>query len=155
MERTLDQLLKTSMGISENMDLSEDESQDLYLWVIERYKEGCIANNYYQCIWSHAKIIKNEYDKMKEERESIYNIDSVFYNIALENVLLKEYLNKALGSLSEREKLVLQIRFIDNETLENIGDILNVSSARARQIEAKAIRKLRHCNIKKYLEGFL
>ena len=62
---------------------------------------------------------------------------------------LAEVLEEAFGSLTRREAYVLRMRFGLGEagrehTLEEIGRKLNVSRERVRQIEARAIRKLRH-----------
>ena len=62
--------------------------------------------------------------------------------------LLKEKLGDVLTSLTERERKILEMRFglVDGyeRTLEEIGKMYNVTRERIRQIEAKALRKLRH-----------
>ena len=62
--------------------------------------------------------------------------------------LLKEQLIEVLGTLTEREQKVLRLRFgLDDgraRTLEEVGKEFNVTRERIRQIEAKALRKLRH-----------
>lgn len=74
-------------------------------------------------------------------------------------MLLKEELNEVLGTLSEREARVLRLRFgLDdgrNRTLEEVGREFNVTRERIRQIEAKALRKLRHPSRSKKLKDFL
>ena len=61
---------------------------------------------------------------------------------------LKEQLDEVLGTLTEREQKVLRLRFgwrmDDARTLEEVGKEFNVTRERIRQIEAKALRKLRH-----------
>jgi RNA polymerase primary sigma factor len=73
--------------------------------------------------------------------------------------LLKERLDAVLGSLSERERQILQMRFglVDGcgHTLEEIGNLYDVTRERIRQIEAKALRKLRHPARAQQLHGFL
>jgi RNA polymerase primary sigma factor len=73
--------------------------------------------------------------------------------------LLKEKLDYVLTSLSERERKILQMRFglVDGygHTLEEIGNLYNVTRERIRQIEAKALRKLRHPTRAHHLHGFL
>ncbi|MDK2982191.1 MAG: polymerase primary sigma factor [Chloroflexota bacterium] len=62
--------------------------------------------------------------------------------------MLREQVQSALGALSERERQVLELRFglIDGKdhTLEEVSNYFNVTRERIRQIEAKALRKLRH-----------
>ena len=57
-----------------------------------------------------------------------------------------------LCTLSERERKVLKHRFIELKTYEEIGNIFGVTRERIRQVEAKAIRKLRHPNRAKYFK---
>ena len=74
--------------------------------------------------------------------------------------LLKEQLEEVLGTLTEREQKVLTLRFGLEDgrarTLEEVGKEFNVTRERIRQIEAKALRKLRHPSrsrkLKEYLE---
>ena len=74
-------------------------------------------------------------------------------------VLLKEQLGAVLETLSEREAKVLRLRFgLDDgraRTLEEVGKEFDVTRERIRQIEAKALRKLRHPSISKKLKDFL
>ena len=73
--------------------------------------------------------------------------------------LLKEQVEDVLETLSEREARVLQLRFGledgRNRTLEEVGHDFGVTRERIRQIEAKALRKLRHPNRSKKLKDFL
>ena len=73
--------------------------------------------------------------------------------------LLKEQLMSVLDTLTPREKKVLELRFgiIDGRTrtLEEVGKEFNVTRERIRQIEAKALRKLRHPSRSKKLRDFL
>ena len=48
--------------------------------------------------------------------------------------------------LTLKEQIVLEKRFLEKQTLENVGKFFNVTRERIRQIEAKAIEKLRHLN---------
>jgi len=57
---------------------------------------------------------------------------------------LKDDLPIVLKSLTPREHRILHMRFYESKTLEEVGKIFNVNRERARQIEAKALRKLRH-----------
>jgi len=73
--------------------------------------------------------------------------------------LLKEKLGDVLTSLTERERKILEMRFglVDGyeRTLEEIGKMYSVTRERIRQIEAKALRKLRHPTRVRHLQGFL
>ena len=73
--------------------------------------------------------------------------------------MLKEELNQALESLTERERQVVKLRFGLEDgrarTLEEVGKEFNVTRERIRQIEAKALRKLRHPTRSKRLKDFL
>ena len=74
-------------------------------------------------------------------------------------VLLKEQLGAVLETLSEREAKVLRLRFgLDDgraRTLEEVGKEFNVTRERIRQIEAKALRKLRHPSRSRKLKDYL
>ncbi|MBP3855619.1 MAG: RNA polymerase sigma factor RpoD [Ruminiclostridium sp.] len=78
---------------------------------------------------------------------------------AASQMLLKEQLDEVLGTLTEREGKVLRLRFgLDDgrqRTLEEVGKEFNVTRERIRQIEAKALRKLRHPSRSKKLKDFL
>ena len=80
-------------------------------------------------------------------------------NDAANNTMLKEQLNEVLSTLTPREADVLRMRYgLDNEppkTLEDVGKAFNVTRERIRQIEAKALRKLRHPSRIRHLKGFL
>jgi RNA polymerase primary sigma factor len=73
--------------------------------------------------------------------------------------LLKEQLTEVLGTLTEREQKVLRLRFgLDDgraRTLEEVGKEFNVTRERIRQIEAKALRKLRHPSRSRKLRDYL
>jgi len=73
--------------------------------------------------------------------------------------LLKECIGEVLGTLTDREQEVLNLRFGLTDgyprTLEEVGRRFNVTRERIRQIEAKALRKMRHPTRIKQLQGFL
>ena len=77
---------------------------------------------------------------------------------ATTRVLLKEQLDEVLETLNERERMVLRYRYgLDDgsqKTLEEVGKIFNVTRERIRQIEVKALRKLRHPSRRKKLEDY-
>ena len=78
---------------------------------------------------------------------------------AAAQTLLKEQLNEVLDSLTEREQKVLRLRFGMNDgrarTLEEVGKEFDVTRERIRQIEAKALRKLRHPSRSRKLRDYL
>ncbi|MBR2338834.1 MAG: RNA polymerase sigma factor RpoD [Clostridia bacterium] len=78
---------------------------------------------------------------------------------AASHMLLKEQLREVLGSLTPREEKVLSLRFGLEDgrprTLEEVGKEFDVTRERIRQIEAKALRKLRHPSRSKKLKDFL
>ena len=73
--------------------------------------------------------------------------------------LLREQLSEVLGTLTDREQKVLRLRFgLDDgraRTLEEVGKEFNVTRERIRQIEAKALRKLRHPSRSRKLKDYL
>jgi len=78
---------------------------------------------------------------------------------AASNRVLREQLEKVLNTLSEREREVLRLRFGLEDgysrTLEEVGHIFDVTRERIRQIEAKALKKLRHPQRNKQLRDYL
>ena len=74
-------------------------------------------------------------------------------------VVLREQLDEVLDTLTDREENVLRLRFgLDDgkmRTLEDVGKVFNVTRDRIRQIEAKALRKLRHPSRSKQLKDFI
>ena len=77
----------------------------------------------------------------------------------VENVMLREHIDALLGDLKDRERQVIVMRFGLEDghprTLEEVGKSFNVTRERIRQIEAKALRKLRHPSRANKLRGFL
>lgn len=78
---------------------------------------------------------------------------------AASHTMLREQLNEVLGTLTDREQKVLRLRFgLDDgkaRTLEEVGREFNVTRERIRQIEAKALRKLRHPSRSRKLRDYL
>ena len=74
-------------------------------------------------------------------------------------VVLREQLDEVLDTLTDREENVIRLRFgLDDgkmRTLEDVGKVFNVTRERIRQIEAKALRKLRHPSRSKQLKDFI
>ncbi len=88
-----------------------------------------------------------------EDQDALAPADAAAYE------LLKEQLEDVLDTLTEREENVLRLRFgLDDgrtRTLEEVGKVFGVTRERIRQIEAKALRKLRHPSRSKRLKDFL
>ncbi len=88
-----------------------------------------------------------------EDKDALAPADSAAFK------LLKEQLEDVLDTLTEREENVLRLRFgLDDgrtRTLEEVGQVFGVTRERIRQIEAKALRKLRHPSRSKRLKDFL
>jgi RNA polymerase primary sigma factor len=75
-------------------------------------------------------------------------------------MLLREHVERVLATLKEREAGILRLRFglgsdRREHTLEEVGTAYNVTRERIRQIEAKALRKMRHPSRSRYLRPFL
>ena len=89
----------------------------------------------------------------------IEDVTSLGPSDAASHNLLKDHVNNVLGSLNIREQRVLQLRFGledgRSRTLEEVGREFGVTRERIRQIEAKALRKLRHPTRSKKLKDFL
>ena len=88
-----------------------------------------------------------------EDKSADSPIDTTSFSI------LKDKIRDVLDTLTERERAVLEQRFglVDgySRTLEEVGRQFQVTRERIRQIEAKALRKMRHPTRIRHLEGFL
>ena len=88
-----------------------------------------------------------------EDQEAPSPVDAASFS------LLREQLEEVLETLTPREKKVLRLRFGLEDgrarTLEEVGQTFGVTRERIRQIEAKALRKLRHPSRSKKLKDFL
>ena len=89
----------------------------------------------------------------------IQDIDAVEPMDAASREMLREQVQTALAALSERERQVLELRFglLDGKdhTLEEVSRYFNVTRERIRQIEAKALRKLRHPTRSRHLRDYI
>jgi RNA polymerase primary sigma factor len=90
----------------------------------------------------------------KLEQETIPSADFVFLRQSL-----RRHIQQALGELVEKEEMVLRLRFgldgSDPKTLKEIGEIMNLSRERIRQIEAQALEKLNRSQKCQQLRGYL
>jgi len=88
-----------------------------------------------------------------EDKGAVSPADAAAYR------MLQEQMNRVLETLTDREKKILQMRFGigdgNSRTLEEVGKQFSVTRERIRQIEAKAIRKLRHPKRSRKLKNFL
>jgi len=96
---------------------------------------------------------ENQFGDFIEDKSTESPSDATSY------VLLREQMKTVLGTLTKREAQVLSLRFGVEDgsprTLEEVGKIFNVTRERVRQIEAKALRKMRHPTRRRRLQGFL
>jgi RNA polymerase sigma factor (sigma-70 family) len=110
--------------------------------------------------------LSSKYDIMRlstiESLDTINEVSPVIVDNCLEELKrqnLKQVVTKTLSSLQPREERVLRLRFGINlnkdYTLEEVGKIINVNRERVRQIEAKALRKLKHPSRSKELKHYL
>ena len=144
-----------------------DFIQDIYVEVIDYIKNNEAYNNvsdHMKVGYIHSKTTHIIESLLKNRnKENICNdYDNVLIDIDFENRitdgLSKEIIFNILKTLTPREERVLKLHFglEDNNpmTLTEIGNKLNISKSRVRQIEAKALGKLRHPNRLKYVQGF-
>ena len=125
-----------------------------------------IAHHGYEIKYTKRQIIRkfNESYDADDISNDLYNrigyiydkyATPEYYNDDLLKNLVDEYIEEALSKLTEKEKDIIRKRFYDELFLDEIGKDYGVQRERIRQIEAKALRKLRHPNISKYFEDLL
>lgn len=124
---------------------------------------GVEINEVKQILAARYEIVS--FDEIKQVAEDGYvehlSIDALIYSWLdeIEGNMLREQIDKLLSSLSEREQNVLKMRYgLDGSkecTLEQIGSIFGLTRERVRQIEEKALLKLRRPNKGKFLVDYL
>ncbi len=123
-------------------------------------KVGCDCNEALSLINSLSPALSC--DEMIEVNENVFNDNGLFQE-KLDESLAKEKLAEdlecILSTLKEKEREVIELRFgLDNcagpRTLEEVGNIFNVTRERIRQIQSKAIKKLKHPSRAKIIEGY-
>ena len=152
---TISRIKKTTKLLSQEMGRkpTEEEIADRMEMTIEKLR--FIAKSAQLPISLETPIGKEEDSRLGDfiESEGETPDDQVAKN------LLREDLENVLGTLSPRERDVLKLRYgLDDgrmKTLEEIGQIFNVTRERIRQIEAKALRKLRHPNRNSVLKEYI
>lgn len=152
---TISRIKKTTKLLSQEMGRkpTEEEIADRMEMTIEKLR--FIAKSAQLPISLETPIGKEEDSRLGDfiEAEGETPDDQVAKN------LLREDLESVLDTLSPRERDVLRLRYgLDDgrmKTLEEIGQIFNVTRERIRQIEAKALRKLRHPNRNSVLKEYI
>jgi len=99
-----------------------------------------------------TSVIKKEIDI---EYLPFYSVPQIGYTPNFDKFELEDLLNELLHELTPREEKVLRMRFISGYTLDEIGKELNVQQERIRQIEEKALSKLRDPSRAKKLRNFV
>ena len=98
-------------------------------------------------------------DESSQLGDFIEDVDALEPLDAASREMLREQVQSALTALSDRERQVLELRFglLDGKdhTLEEVSRYFNVTRERIRQIEAKALRKLRHPTRSRHLRDYL
>ena len=107
--------------------------------------------------WHHAPVTAEEDDS--NLGDFVADINTVTPEQNIESVMLREHIDLLLEDLKDREKQVIVLRFGLEDghprTLEEVGKEFNVTRERIRQIEAKALRKLRNPVRSKKIKDFL
>ena len=133
----------TTAEIAEKMDISEDRVCEIQRIALEPTSLETPA----------GEEGDSEIYDFVEDTEAKSPVDSVVHNI------LKEQLLSVIDTLTPREQKVVRLRYgLDDShprTLEEVGKEFNVTRERIRQIEAKALRKLRNPNRSKKLKDFI
>ncbi|GAB3044217.1 RNA polymerase sigma factor RpoD [Virgibacillus ainsalahensis] len=133
----------TPKEIGKEMDLSPDKVRDILK----------IAQDPVSLETPIGEEDNSQLGDFIEDQEAVSPSDHTTYE------LLKEQLGDVLDTLTDREENVLRLRFgLDDgrtRTLEDVGKAFDVTRERIRQIEAKALRKLRHPSRSKQLKDFL
>jgi len=93
-----------------------------------------------------------------ESYDTINDVSPVIVDNCLEELKrqnLKEVVTKVLSTLTPKEERIIRLRFFYNKTLKEVAEMFNVSPERLRQIECKAMRKLKHPSRSNILKDFL
>ena len=151
MAYTTEQALKDAQKyITDNGITDEDEKQTLYLIAISDYLDARNNGFKYQFgKYLNRKSARDTMNKYLQEPSEDYiedkrvDIEDVYY-VPQYIINGTDAILYSISSLTKREQRVLYERFVNNLTLEQVGRIYGVTKDRIRQIEAKALRKLRH-----------
>jgi RNA polymerase sigma factor, sigma-70 family len=152
---TISRIKKTTKLLSQEMGRKPTEEEIATRMEMTIEKLRFIAKSAQLPISLETPIRKEEDSRLGDfiESDGLTPEDQVYKN------LLREDLENVLDTLNPRERDVLRLRYgLDDsqmKTLEEIAQIFNVTSERIRQIEAKALRKLRHPNRNSILKEYL
>ncbi len=152
---TISRIKKTTKLLSQEMGRKPTEEEIATRMEMTIEKLRFIAKSAQLPISLETPIGKEEDSRLGDFIES----DGETPEDQVSKSLLREDLEGVLGTLSPRERDVLRLRYgLDDgrmKTLEEIGQIFNVTRERIRQIEAKALRKLRHPNRNSVLKEYI
>jgi RNA polymerase sigma factor (sigma-70 family) len=96
-----------------------------------------------------------EFDMSKEQITSLMNNEEQSYLQDFDSFELKTIMENAINLLPEREQLILRLHYFDGLTLDEISSKIDISKERIRQIEMKALRRLRHPTRSEDMRHFL
>ncbi len=152
---TISRIKKTTKLLSQEMGRKPTEEEIATRMEMTIEKLRFIAKSAQLPISLETPIGKEEDSRLGDFIES----DGETPEDQVSKSLLREDLEGVLGTLSPRERDVLKLRYgLDDgrmKTLDEIGQLFNVSRERIRQIEAKALRKLRHPNRNSILKEYI
>jgi RNA polymerase sigma factor (sigma-70 family) len=137
-----------------NLQLDIDNN-DYYYKISKNEKNHLVQQKCDRPLYSKCDIMRLS---TIESYDTINDVSPVIVDNCLEEYRrqnLKQVVTKILSTLTSREERLLRLRFFYNKTLREIGEMFNVNSERVRQIEAKALRKLKHPSRSKELKDFL
>src|SRR6056300_1120599 len=139
-----------------NYNLQLDIDNNDYYYRITKNKRNHLVQQ--KC--DRPSYTKNDVMFLEDRFSYDSNIDNVCNNVDSEleeyrRQNLKQVVTKILSTLTSREERLLRLRFFYNKTLREIGLLFNVNSERVRQIEDKALRKLKHPSRSKELKNYL
>ena len=146
-------------------NISDNEYEDIFENIIEDMIAKNVklkSNNMYQCTYrlinsnikKYNKGLEAENDKITKLNEDIYCSEDLIFDQIYKTELMAQIYN-LLNTLTERERKVIEYRFYETSTLEEIGKRFGLSRDRIRQIEDKALWKLRNPTRSKKLVEFL
>ena len=144
-------------------DIEEINDKEVYSLLMERFaftieqaEDVILSTIPFESYEELYGMYFDTFDGFEEREEQQTNVDVYPRELSCEDnieekvtdIMMHEHLLEVLGTLSDREQLVLELRYglkgDAPKTLEEVGMEFNITRERVRQIEAKALRKLRH-----------